>query len=134
MTRLSPNRRLLALKLFAVTVLVNALILMLVWPASAEGEQRRAPLADHVEVQIRAQLNLPFEADAAVMLLRSAGAPLGPARLLAVGDQTVTLALPQKIYQQHYRALIHDEWALIPVIQGLEAPVPQPKVSYEIAY
>lgn len=134
MIKFPSNRKTLALKLFALAVVVNGFLLLLVWPASAEGERAPTRPADHVEVQIKGQLNLSFRENAAVMLLRPTGTPLGPALLLSMSETGVTILIPEKIYQQHFRALIHEEWALIPVIQGLGAQSSQPKASYEIAY
>lgn len=134
MIKFPSNRKTLALKLFVFAFIVNGILLLIIWPASAEGEHVPARPADHVEVQIKAQLNLTFRENAAVMLLRSSGTPLGPALLLAMSETGVTILVPEKIYQQHFRALIQEEWALIPVIQGLGVPSSKTKASYEIAY
>lgn len=127
------TRRALALRLFAAAVIINSLLLLFFWPTASVEEKTFSMAADELEIQIKAQLHLPFEKNQIAMLLKQTGETVGPVKLVARTEDHVTLWLPRSVYQQHFRALIHDEWALIPVVKI--TPTKKSKgVRYEIAY
>jgi hypothetical protein len=127
------TRRALALRLFAGAALVNALLLLIFWPAPAPTEAPRAPSLG-IEMNIRAALHAEFVEGKKVLLTNANGMPIGAVQLLRVEDDRVVIALPEKIYRQHHRSLIHEQWALIPYIDGIESRPRSKGVNYEIAY
>jgi hypothetical protein len=127
------TRRALALRLFAGAALVNALLLLIFWPAPTPVESPRAQRSG-VEMKIRAALHTEFVVGKQVLLSHARGVPVGAVHLLRLEEDNVVVALSEKIYRQHHRALIHEQWALIPYINGIESR-PRPKgTNYEIAY
>ena len=127
------TRRALALRLFSGAVLVNALLLMIFWPGPSPAEISRPQVAG-IEMKIRAALHTEFVVGKKVLLTHAPGLPVGAVQLLRLEDDSVVIALPEKIYRQHHRSLIHEQWALIPYIDGIESR-PRPKgTNYEIAY
>lgn len=127
------TRRALALRLFAGAVLVNALLLLIFWPAPTPAESPRAPSLG-IEMKIRAALHTEFFVGKKVLLTNASGLPIGAVQLLRLEDDSVVIALPEKIYRQHHRSLIHEQWALIPYIDGIESRPRSKGVNYEIAY
>lgn len=127
------TRRALALRLFAAAVVINSLLLLFFWPSPSVEEKTFSMAADELEMQIKAQLHLPFEKNQIAMLLKQTGETVGPVKLVARSEDHVTLWLPRSLYQQHFRALIHDEWALIPVVK-ITPTRKSEGVRYEIAY
>jgi hypothetical protein len=127
------TRRALALRLFAAAVVINSLLLLFFWPSPSVEEKSFSMAADELEMQIKAQLHLPFEKNQIAMLLKQNGETVGPVKLVARSEEHVTLWLARSLYQEHFRALIHDEWALIPVVK-ITPTRKSEGVRYEIAY
>ena len=127
------TRRALALRLFAAAVIINSLLLLFFWPTPSVEEKSFSMAADELEMQIKAQLHLPFKKNQIAMLLKQSGETVGPVKLVARTEDHVTLWLPRSLYQKHFRALIHDEWALIPVVK-ITPTKKLEGVRYEIAY
>ena len=127
------TRRALALRLFAVAALINALLLLIFWPAPTPAEIPR-PQVTGIEMKIRAALHTEFVVGKKVLLTHAHGQPVGAVQLLRIEEDSVVVALSEEIYRQHHRSLIDEQWALIPYIDGIESR-PRPKgTNYEIAY
>jgi len=127
------TRRALALRLFAGAVLVNALLLVMFWPTPIPAETPRAPSLG-IEMKISAALHTEFVVGKKVLLTHAQGQPVGAVQLLRLEDDSIVITLPEKIYRQHHRSLIHEQWALIPYIDGIESRPRSKGVNYEIAY
>lgn len=127
------TRRALALRLFAGAVFVNALLLLFFWP---EPSPPVAPTKTNsgIEMKIRAGLHTEFAAGKKVLLTHANGLPVGAVQLLRLEDDSVVIALPEETYRRHHRSLIHEQWALIPYIDGIEARPRSKGTHYEIAY
>lgn len=127
------TRRALALRLFAAAVIINSLLLLFFWPSPSVEEKTFSKTTDELEMQIKAQLHLPFEKNQIAMLLKQNGETVGPVKLMARSEDQITLWIPRSVYHQHFRALIHEEWALIPVVK-ITPTRKKEGVRYEIAY
>jgi hypothetical protein len=127
------TRRALALRLFAGAVVVNALLLLVFWPATSPAEPPRVPIAG-IEMKIRAALHTEFVVGKKVLLTHAPGLAVGAVQLLRLEDDSVVIALPENIYRQHHRSLIQEQWALIPYIDGIESRPRSKGTNYEIAY
>lgn len=127
------TRRALALRLFAGAVFVNALMLMFFWPEPS------APVVptkttSGIEMKIRAGLHTEFSPGKKVLLTHSNGLPVAAVQLLRLEEDSVVIALPEETYRHHHRSLIHEQWALIPYIEGMEIRPRSKGTHYEIAY
>lgn len=127
------TRRALALRLFAAAVVINMILMLIFWPSAAP--EATTPLkTEGIEIKVRASLHTAFSAGKKVLLTRQQGIPVGTAQLLRQEEDGFVLALSEKMYRQHHRALIHEEWALIPYIDGIESRPRSKGTQYEIAY
>lgn len=126
------TRRALALRLFAAAVVVNMILMLIFWPSATPVPETQ--VADGIEIKVRASLHTAFSAGKKVLLTRQQGIPVGTVQLLRHEDDGVVLAVSEAMYRQHHRALIHEEWALIPYIDGIESRPRSKGTQYEIAY
>lgn len=127
------TRRALALRLFAGAALVNGLLLLVFWPAPTPPDTPR-PQLPGIAMKIRAVLHTEYVAGKKVLLTHAHGHPVGAVQLLRLEEDSVVVVLPETIYRQHHRSLIHEQWALIPYIDGIESRPRSKGTVYEIAY
>jgi hypothetical protein len=127
------TRRALALRLFAAAIVINVILMLIFWP-SAVPEIKTYPVTEGIEMKVRASLHTAFSVGKKVLLTQQNGTPVGTAKLLRQEEDGIVLALSEKMYRQHHRALIHEEWALIPYLDGIESRPRSKGTYYEIAY
>lgn len=127
------TRRALALRLFAGAVVINMILMLIFWP-SATPQSTPVTVTEGIEIKVRASLHTAFSAGKTVLLTHQNGTPVGAAKLVLQEEDGIVLALSEKIYRQHHRTLIHEEWALIPYLDGIESRPRSKGTQYEIAY
>jgi len=127
------TRRALALRLFAGAVVINMILMLIFWP-SATREATASVTTEGIEIKVRASLHTAFSAGKKVLLTRQQGTPVGTVQLLRQEDDSIVLGVSEDMYRQYHRALIHEEWALIPYIDGIESRPRSKGTQYEIAY
>ncbi len=134
MTRSKLTRRALALRLFAIALFVNGLLLLVFWPSPAKTAPERDVPADLVEVQIRGILATSFLAGKKIILMTDQGQQLGPVYLAENGDHGAIVHAPRALYATHYKQLITREWVMMPFDEDLMLLKPVQEDKYEIRY
>ena len=127
------NRKQLALRLFAVAVVINGGLLFIFLPTSAATPTEEALPANMVELKVRGTLFTTFINRRTVMLTQGEGRPVGPVLLIRQDEDGLIVALSSELYRQHHQRLAQDNWAALPYIDGL-LKTKSLGANYEIAY
>ncbi len=124
------KRQVLAAKIFLTLLIVNTLLFSLVAPAEDIKEERFEKNAKEIEIKIKGELHTSFEVGKELTLLHSSGKKIGPARLLRVEEDSISLYLEKSLFEKSYALLSQSDWVLIPYLA-----LPTFKgYSYEIHY
>lgn len=128
------NRKQLALRLFAVVVVVNAILLFCFVPSNDETLKSTLP-EGMIELKITATLFTSFEPSKRVLLTQDGGHVIGPVVLLEQQENSLTVAIPSLLYRQHHLRLGQESWAALPFLDGMQSPPTKKNgIHYEIAY
>ena len=124
------KRQVLAVKIFLTLLIVNTLLFSLVAPAEDAAEEKFEKNSTEIEIKIKGELHTSFEEGKELTLLHSSGKKIGPARLVRVEEDSITLYLEKSLFAKSYVLLSQSDWVLIPYIA-----LPTFKgSSYEIHY
>ena len=128
------NRKQLALRLFAVVVAINAILLICFVPSVDESIKSTLP-EGMIELKVTATLFTSFEPNKRVLLTQDEGHIIGPVVLLEQQESSLTVAIPAVLYRQHHLRLGQESWAALPFLDGMQSPHTKKNgINYEIAY
>lgn len=124
------KRQVLAVKIFLTLLILNTFLFSLVAPAEDAVEEKFEKNATEIEIKIKGELHTSFEEGKELTLLHSSGKKIGPARLVRVDEESISLFLDKSHYEKSYALLSQPGWVLIPYLA-----LPTFKgSSYEIHY
>ncbi len=124
------KRQILAIKIFLTLLIVNTLLFSLFAPAEEIAKPQLQKSKTQIEIKIKGELHTSFEEGKDLTLLHSSGIKIGPAKLVRLEEEGVTLFLDRSLYEKSFSILSQSEWMLLPYIE-----ISQIKgSSYEIHY
>jgi hypothetical protein len=123
------KRQILALKIFLTLFVVNALLFTFFAPTEVESVSAFQAGANQIEIKVKGELHTSFELGKELTLLNQSGLKIGPANLVKLNEESITLVIDKTLYAQSYAQLSQNEWILLPYISQ-----PQRGSSYEIHY
>jgi len=136
MKKISSNltRKQLALRLFALLLLVNGALLLSFVPTS-DGKKTTGLPSHTLAVKVKASLYSIFHEGGQFILTQGKSLAIGPVILLRQEEDGLIVGISETLYRQHHLRLTEENWAALPYLAGmLNHPVRSSGVSYEIAY
>lgn len=123
------KRQILSLKIFLTLFFVNALLFSLLAPNEIENAPAFQAGKDQIEIKVKGELHTSFEVGKELTLLNQAGLKIGPAKLVKLNEESITLVIDKSLYAKSYAQLSQNEWILLPYISQ-----PSRGSQYEIHY
>jgi len=123
------KRQVLALKIFSLIFIINTFIVLVMMPSEPKKEIDLQKNQDEIEIKIRGTLHTSFEKGKQLTLINHQGQRIGPATLVKMDDETLTIFLSKNLYSKTFSTLTQTDWVLLPYITQASKGV-----SYEIHY